>query len=231
MYIAHPEISFVLFSDLQWLNIASSLSLYEHLKGNIVVLDFFTYCCINCVHVLPDLEKVEQKYSLNDGVIIIGVHSAKFENEKVSANILSAILRYNIHHPVVNDHDAVLWNKLQIQCWPTFVVVGPKGQFLQTFVGEGHRENLLEFIDESLEYFKDMINPCDLKLSLEKDKVNEAPLQFPGKVTTSNDGKILVVSDTGHHRILVLSQLGVVQVYISQFFLPDSILMNANTCM
>ncbi|XP_076105032.1 NHL repeat-containing protein 2-like [Mytilus galloprovincialis] len=197
--------------DLQWLNIASSLSLYEHLKGNIVVLDFFTYCCINCVHVLPDLEKVEQKYSLNDGVIIIGVHSAKFENEKVSANILSAILRYNIHHPVVNDHDAVLWNKLQIQCWPTFVVVGPKGQFLQTFVGEGHRENLLEFIDESLEYFKDMINPCDLKLSLEKDKVNEAPLQFPGKVTTSNDGKILVVSDTGHHRILVLSQLGVVQ--------------------
>ncbi|XP_063433983.1 NHL repeat-containing protein 2-like [Mytilus trossulus] len=197
--------------DLPWLNIASSLSLYEHLKGNIVVLDFFTYCCINCVHVLPDLEKVEQKYSLNDGVAIIGVHSAKFENEKVSANILSAILRYNIHHPVVNDHDAVLWNKLQIQCWPTFVVVGPNGQFLQTFVGEGHRENLLEFIDESLEYFKDKINPCDLKLSLEKDKVNEAPLQFPGKVTTSNDGKILVVSDTGHHRILVLSQLGVVQ--------------------
>ncbi|XP_071170103.1 NHL repeat-containing protein 2-like [Mytilus edulis] len=197
--------------DLQWLNIASSLSLYEHLNGNIVVLDFFTYCCINCVHVLPDLEKVEQKYSLNDGVVIIGVHSAKFENEKVSANILSAILRYNIHHPVVNDHDAVLWNKLQIQCWPTFVVVGPKGQFLQTFVGEGHRENLLEFIDESLEYFKDMINPCDLKLSLEKDKINETPLQFPGKVTTSNDGKILVVSDTSHHRILVLSQLGVVQ--------------------
>ncbi|XP_052102272.1 NHL repeat-containing protein 2-like [Mytilus californianus] len=197
--------------DLQWLNIASSLSLYNNLKGNIVILDFFTYCCINCVHVLPDLEKVEQKYSLNDGVVIIGVHSAKFENEKVSANILSAILRYNIHHPVVNDHDAVLWNKLQIQCWPTFVVVGPDGQFLQTFVGEGHRENLLEFIDESLAYFKDKINPCDLKLSLEKEKINETPLQFPGKVTTSNDGKILVVSDTGHHRILILSPLGVVQ--------------------
>lgn len=164
------------------------------------------------MHVLPDLEAVEKKFTFQDGVVVLGIHSAKFENEKVSANILSAILRYNIHHPVVNDHDAVMWHKLQIQCWPSFVVLGPDGQFLQTFVGEGHRENLIEFIEVSLEHFKTRIVPCSIDISLEKDKISETPLQFPGKIASTKDGKFLSVSDTGHHRILVLSSLGVVQV-------------------
>jgi thiol-disulfide isomerase/thioredoxin len=205
-------------SDLQWMNTSTPLSLYENLKGNIVILDFFTYCCINCIHVLPDLEAVEKKFSFQDGVVVLGVHSAKFENEKVSTNILSAILRYNIHHPVVNDHDAVMWNKLQIQCWPTFVVLGPDGQFLQTFVGEGHRENLIEFIEVSLEHFKTRIVPCSIDISLEKDKISETPLQFPGKIASTKDGKFLAVSDTGHHRILVLSSICVVQVcFVTEF--------------
>lgn len=91
-------------------------------------MDFFTYCCINCLHILPDLEALEQKFLIQDGVAVVGVHSAKFKNEKVSSNILSAILRYNIHHPVVNDCQAVLWKVLQIACWPTLVIVGPNGK-------------------------------------------------------------------------------------------------------
>ncbi len=79
-------------SSLDWFN-SKPLSFSNELAGKIVVLDFFTYCCINCVHILPDLERLEHIYSASDGVVIVGVHSAKFGNEKVSDNIQNAIER------------------------------------------------------------------------------------------------------------------------------------------
>ncbi|MGL5192507.1 MAG: thioredoxin-like domain-containing protein, partial [Chroococcales cyanobacterium] len=83
-----------------WLNCDRPLSLGQ-LKGRIVLLDFWTYCCINCLHILPDLKYLEQKY--HEHLTVIGVHSAKFENEKEIENIRQAILRYDIEHPVIVD--------------------------------------------------------------------------------------------------------------------------------
>ena len=77
---------------LQWFNVANPLTL-KALKGKVVVLDFFTYCCINCMHILPDLDELESRFTSTDGLVVVGVHSAKFDNEKDSANILSAIIR------------------------------------------------------------------------------------------------------------------------------------------
>ena len=91
-----PEFS----SGLEWLNSPGPLTLRQF-RGKFVLLDFWTYCCINCMHLVPDLQKLEQKYSKE--LVVIGVHSAKFENEKQSSQILEAIVRYGIHHPVVND--------------------------------------------------------------------------------------------------------------------------------
>ena len=85
-----------------WLNTAGPLKLAD-LKGKIVLLDFWTFCCINCIHILPDLAKLEKKYAKE--LVVIGVHSAKFDNEKETENIRKAILRYEIEHPVVNDAD------------------------------------------------------------------------------------------------------------------------------
>lgn len=82
-----------MFSDLEWFNVAEKLTL-DKLSKKVVVLDFFTYCCINCMHVLPDLEELEKIFKPTDGVVVVGVHSAKFDNEKDSANILSAMIRY-----------------------------------------------------------------------------------------------------------------------------------------
>ncbi len=140
----------------EWLNLKNndSLSINGNLRGKICVLDFFTYCCINCMHILPDLHALEAKHSIKDGLVVVGVHSAKFENEKVSTNILNAILRYDITHPVVNDGNAFMWNAMDIACWPTLVVVGPKGQQLLSLVGEGHRNTLMEFVDAALKWFK-----------------------------------------------------------------------------
>ena len=161
---------------------------------------------------LPDLEALEQAYSTTDGVVVIGVHSAKFDNEKVSANILSAVLRHNIHHPVVNDSGAILWNQLQIACWPTFVIVSPSGKFLYTIMGEGHRQRLLEFVGVAVDYYKEKGEISRHSLPLEVVQLPPSVLNFPGKVCVSQDGKTIVVADTGHHRILVLDKNGLVKV-------------------
>src|SRR5215213_2238119 len=88
--------------DVEWLNTGRPLSLRE-LRGKFVLLDFWTYCCINCMHIIPDLKKLEAKYP--NELVVIGVHSAKFKNERESSNIREAILRYEIEHPVANDAD------------------------------------------------------------------------------------------------------------------------------
>src|SRR4051812_40757332 len=93
-------------TGMEWLNTKSPLSIKD-LKGKVVLLDFWTYCCINCMHIIPDLKKLEAKYSKE--LVVIGVHSAKFQNEKQTQNIREAIQRYEIEHPVVNDKDFKIW--------------------------------------------------------------------------------------------------------------------------
>lgn len=193
---------------MEWLNVSQPISFKDKLKGKIVVLDFFTYCCVNCMHILPDLEELEKKFSIQDGVAVIGVHSAKFENEKVSANILSAVLRYNIHHPVINDNAATLWSELQIACWPTLVIVGPSGQFLYQLVGEGHRQRLIDFVKVAREYFIEKGEITNHDLPIRPEQVPPSPLSFPGKVYVSDGGKTVVVSDSGHHRLIVADSNG-----------------------
>ncbi|MBA3246692.1 MAG: redoxin domain-containing protein, partial [Pyrinomonadaceae bacterium] len=99
-----------------WLNTEQPLSLAA-LKGKVVLLDFWTYGCINCIHVIPDLKRLEEKYA--DQLVVIGVHSAKFENEKETDNIRQIILRYEIEHPVVNDADFAIWQAYAVRAWPT----------------------------------------------------------------------------------------------------------------
>lgn len=108
---------------MDWFNVLEPLS-RDSLGGKVVILDFFTYCCINCMHILPDLKKIEDSYSVEDGLVVIGVHSAKFDNEKDSDNILSAVQRYNITHPVVNDFTQSMWTDLKVVCWPTLIILG-----------------------------------------------------------------------------------------------------------
>ncbi|XP_062435909.1 NHL repeat-containing protein 2 isoform X2 [Rhea pennata] len=204
--LAVPELG----RDLQWLNTESPISLHKDLCGKVVVLDFFTYCCINCLHLLPDLHALEHQYSDKDGLVIIGVHSAKFPNEKVLDNIKSAVLRYNITHPVVNDADAVLWHELEVSCWPTLVILGPRGNMLFSLFGEGHKEKLFLFTSITLKFYKEkgQIKDNNIGIKLYRDSLPHSPLLFPGKVTVDNSGERLVIADTGHHRILVIQKSG-----------------------
>lgn len=201
---------------LEWLNTEAPISVYKDLCGKVVVLDFFTYCCINCIHLLPDLHALEHAYSDKDGLLIVGVHSAKFPNEKVLDNIKSAVLRYNISHPVVNDADASLWQELEVSCWPTLVILGPRGNMLFSLIGEGHKDKLFLYTSITLKYYKDrgQIRDHKIGIKLYKDSLPSSPLLFPGKVTVDQVTNRLVIADTGHHRILVIWKNGQIQYSI-----------------
>lgn len=122
-----------------WLNTDKPLSLAA-LRGKIVLLDFWTYGCINCIHIIPDLKKLEAKYG--NQLVVIGVHSAKFDNEKETDNIRRIILRYEIEHPVVNDADFKIWQAYAVQAWPTRVLIDPAGYVFGQVSGEGNYERV-----------------------------------------------------------------------------------------
>ncbi|XP_038677972.1 NHL repeat-containing protein 2 [Scyliorhinus canicula] len=229
---------------LEWVNTEEPLLLHKDLCGKVVVLDFFTYCCINCMHLLPDLHALEQKHSAKDGLVVVGVHSAKFPNEKVLKNIQSAVLRYNITHPVVNDADAKLWQELEVTCWPTLVILGPRGNMLFTVIGEGHREKLFSFISITLKYYKEKgeIKDHGIKLKLYKDSLPPSLLLFPAKIAVDNATGRLAIADSGHHRILVTEKNGDVlcsvggpksgwndgKIFEARFNSPQGVLMKDN---
>lgn len=186
-----------------WLNTDKPLSL-KQFKGRVVILDFWTYCCINCLHILPNLRYLEQKYK--DSLTVIGVHSAKFDNEKETENIRQAILRYDIEHPVVVDRDFRVWEEYAVRAWPTLIIIDPEGYVIGQISGEGNRDTLDELIQKLIQQHQDKgtINFQEISLTLEKQRQPLiTPLAFPGKVLATPMG--LFIADSGHHRLIMSS--------------------------
>ncbi|HYE16757.1 MAG TPA: thioredoxin-like domain-containing protein [Pyrinomonadaceae bacterium] len=185
-----------------WLNTDKALSL-ARLRGKVVLLDFWTYGCINCMHVIPDLQRLEEEY--RDQLVVIGVHSAKFENERETENIRRIILRYGIEHPVVNDADFRIWNAYAVRAWPTQVLIDPAGYVVGKVAGEGHYEALDAAIGELVNEFRKRgaLDERPLKLALERAKVGDLPLAFPGKVLADERGDRLFIADSNHNRVVV----------------------------
>ena len=180
------------------------LTFGKQLAGKITVLDFWTYCCINCIHILPDLAELEERYA-GYPVAFVGVHSAKFDNEKVSENIRDAVLRYEIAHPVVNDDTMHMWQRIGVRSWPSMAVVGPKGNLMLMVSGEGNKELIDACITAALAlYPKDIFRHDPIPMSPEKDKLRiDSPLRYPGKLAIDTEGGRLFISDSSHHRIVI----------------------------
>jgi thiol-disulfide isomerase/thioredoxin len=185
-----------------WLNTDKPLSLAA-LKGKVVLLDFWTYGCINCIHIIPDLKRLEAKYPNN--LVVLGVHSAKFDNEKETENIRRIILRYEIEHPVVNDADFKIWQNYSVRAWPTQVLIDPAGYVIGVARGEGNYEVLDRAIAASIEQFRKRgeLDERPLALALERAKVGDLPLAFPGKVLADEKTDRLFIADSNHNRIVV----------------------------
>lgn len=183
----------------EWLNVSRPLTFAKDLKGKVVILDFWCYCCINCIHVLPDLEYLEKKYA-GKAFAVVGVHSAKFTSEKDTQNIREAVRRYEIKHPVVNDGDFKVWRSFGASSWPTFAVVTPDGRLLGMLSGEGHREGLDALVEVLLEKFKDRLDATPLPIRLERGRRVPGQLAYPGKVLAHKDS--LFIADSNHNRIV-----------------------------
>ncbi|KXK32129.1 MAG: hypothetical protein UZ01_00590, partial [Candidatus Brocadia sinica] len=196
--IPAPELA----GGIAWLNVSKPLTLAD-LKGKVVLLDFWTYCCINCMHIIPGLKKLEEKYPKE--LVIIGVHSAKFENERDAENIRQAILRYEIEHPVVNDSNFAIWDAYGARAWPTLVLIDPEGHLVGTDTGEGHYETLDKLIGQLISEYrsKNLINETAIPLSLEKYKLGESILSFPGKLLADEASNRLFIADSNHNRVII----------------------------
>ncbi len=189
---------------VEWVNTAGPLDLKE-LRGKFVLLDFWTYCCINCMHILPELKKLEHAYP--NEIVVIGVHSAKFENERDTKNIREAIERYEIDHPVVNDSRHVLWNKFEVNSWPTLCVIDPEGNLVARNSGEIDFETLDAFFKKVLPYYRDngLMRPSPPPIT-NRDAGYAPPetaLRYPGKVLADEKADRLFIADSNHNRIVI----------------------------
>jgi DNA-binding beta-propeller fold protein YncE len=185
-----------------WLNTDKPLTLAA-LKGKVVLLDFWTYGCINCIHIIPDLKRLEHKYP--NQLVVIGVHSAKFENEKDTENIRRIILRYELEHPVYNDADYKVWQSYGVRAWPTQVLIDPAGYVIGTVSGEGNYDLIDQVVAKVVDEFRKRgeLNEEPLKLTLERARVGDLPLAFPGKILADAKGDRLFIADSNHNRLVI----------------------------
>ncbi|RZU62457.1 NHL domain-containing thioredoxin family protein [Zhihengliuella halotolerans] len=185
-----------------WLNTGGETVTLQDLRGKIVVLDFWTFCCINCLHVIDELRPLEEKYQ--DELVIVGVHSPKFEHEADPVALAAAVERYEIHHPVLDDPELATWEAYAARAWPTLAVIDPEGYLVANLSGEGHANGLDVLIGE-------LIAEHEGKGTLHRGDgpyvappAREGDLRFPGKVVALDNGNFLV-GDSGHHRLVELA--------------------------
>jgi DNA-binding beta-propeller fold protein YncE len=185
-----------------WLNTDKPLTLAA-LKGKVVLLDFWTYGCINCIHIIPDLKRLEHKYP--NQLVVIGVHSAKFENEKDTENIRRIILRYELEHPVYNDAEYKVWQSYGVRSWPTQVLIDPAGYVIGAVSGEGNYDLIDQVVAKVVDEFRKRgeLNEEPLKLTLERARVGDLPLAFPGKILADAKGDRLFIADSNHNRLVI----------------------------
>lgn len=189
-----------------WLNTPEPISL-EALRGQVVLLDFWTYCCINCLHVLPVLERLEREFA-DRPFMVIGVHAAKFNAERDAENIRKAVHRHGVEHPVLVDSDHDLWQQYAIKAWPTLVLIDSAGRIVETIPGEPTLAGLREKIEQVLARGREDGTLADLPVPIERTgEETGRVLSFPGKVRHCPAGddhpEQLIVTDTGHHRVLL----------------------------
>ncbi|HET9951636.1 MAG TPA: thioredoxin-like domain-containing protein [Candidatus Eisenbacteria bacterium] len=200
---AHPRAP-ELRAGFAWLNTDRPLSFSKELKGQVVLLDFWTYCCINCMHVLPDLAYLEAKYA-SEPFVVIGVHSAKFANEGSRQTIRAAINRYDIKHPVIVDEEMALWSEYTVRSWPTLVLVGADGRVIGAVAGEGNRAALDEAVGKAIADAKAAGIAAAAPLRFEREESVRAAsgLAYPGKVLADPASGRLYIADSNHSRVVV----------------------------
>lgn len=199
-----------------WLGTGGADVRLADLRGKVVVLDFWTFCCVNCLHVLDELRPLEAEFG--DQLVIIGVHSPKFEHEADPDALAAAVERYNVRHPVLDDPELVTWQAYAARAWPTLVVIDPEGYIVASMSGEGHGVGLASVVRELLEEHRAKGTLREGNARYVAPEPASTALRFPGKVARADDGT-LFVSDTARHQVVHVAADG--ETELARFGGPD----------
>jgi len=131
----------------KWLN--SSPLTMQQLRGKVVLVDFWTYTCINCVHTLPHVEQLYQKYK-DQGLVVVGVHTPEYAFERDTKKVAGAIAEYGLHYPVAQDNQYATWNAYSNQYWPAVYLIDKQGHIVYSHFGEGDYDQIDAAVREQL---------------------------------------------------------------------------------
>ncbi|TQK97761.1 thiol-disulfide isomerase/thioredoxin [Streptomyces puniciscabiei] len=186
-----------------WINTGDKELGLAALRGRIVIVDFWTFCCVNCLHVLDELRELEERH--RDTVVVIGVHSPKFAHEAEHQAVVDAVERYGVEHPVLDDPELATWKQYAVRAWPTLVVIDPEGYVVAQHAGEGHAHAIERLVEE-------LEAEHGAKGTLRRGDGPYVPpepepttLRFPGKALLLPSGHLLV-SDTTRHQLVELAE-------------------------
>src|SRR5690625_286638 len=200
-----PKIRASELSGRLWLNTGDEDLSLAGLRGKIVLLDFWTFCCINCLHVIDELRPLEERFA--DTLVTIGVHSPKFTHEADPTALADAVQRYEVAHPALDDPDLRTWKAYTARAWPTLVLIDPEGYIVAHLAGEGHTPTLEALIT-------DLIAEHEAKGTLHRGEGPYVPpepstelLKFPAKAIRLPSGNLLI-ADAGHHRLVEMEPDG-----------------------
>ena len=201
-----------LFGRGGWIGAGPDLTL-AGLAGKIVVLDFWTSSCINCMRVGPELKELEERF--RGELVVIGVHSPKFPREHEHGAVERAVERLGVRHPVLDDPDLATWQQYGVKGWPTLVLIDPEGYVVGGISGEGSGPVLASSIEQ-------LVTEHDAKGTLVRGAVEGIwgsttissafrTLSYPAKVDVDESGRRIAIADTGNDRIMVCDLQGRVE--------------------
>ncbi len=192
-----PELS----GAKDWLNTTKPLKLSE-LKGKVVLLDFWNLSCVNCFHTIPILKELQARYTKE--LVVIGVHTPKYDSEKDTKPLQEAVQRIEMEYPVVNDSDNEIWNAYGLKAYPTIVVIDPEGGLVKMMIGERSYQQLDQQVKSVIDQFKAK-GEIDEKPLVSKNEaaIKDTPLRFPEKLCVDAKRKLIFIADSGHNRIIV----------------------------
>ena len=193
-----------------WFGVSNPRIGIADFAGRFVLIDFWTLCCVNCHHVLAELRPIEEKFK--DVLTVVGVHSPKFEYEKLPASVAAAVERHEIHHPVLNDPNMTTWQSYGVRAWPTLVLVDPRGDIISTYSGEGHAHAIDALIDKLIPEYEsrgELVRGVGLYTA---PAPSSLALKQPGKIVAIPpayrallSGAELLVSNSGAHNLVGLT--------------------------
>ncbi|HEX5567629.1 MAG TPA: NHL domain-containing thioredoxin family protein [Streptomyces sp.] len=196
-----------------WINTGGRELTLADFRGRVLILDFWTFCCINCLHVLDELRELEERH--RDTLVIVGVHSPKFAHEAEHRAVVDAVERYEVRHPVLDDPELATWKQYAVRAWPTLVVIDPEGYVVAQHAGEGHAHAIGKLVVEleAEHAAKGTLRRVGSSMSETRGDLYVPPepepthLRFPGKALVLPSGNVLV-TDTTRHQLVELEPDG-----------------------